>query len=471
MKSEMYLYVRSLKRALGLFLCSLLFLQGGCERKKLRSRVEADLTRRPEKWLEQESIRLLRDYVLIDTSIKRGEEEGARFLKQFFDCSGIESEIVCPAPRRCNILARLPGKRREGALLLLNHIDVAPADPKTWNQALPFEGKIQAGYFYGRGAYDMKSLAIAQALAMRNLKENGVVPESDILFLGEADEEIGQKWGARWLLENRPEWFKGVGQVLNEGGTLEVILRDPRFWGLETVQAGYAIAEFEAATPEPLAFLTEKWRKLDSAVVEPHPHVTIAFDMLANHLSSPLTEPLRHLDRVSRNPDELALLPDRYGSFLEPRIYWTPVLGFPADAPKVYGALTVLATPPGIPPERWFEPVLGDARQRGVRTIHAFSGGTTDASPYPTRFTDLVQRVTEARYPGVPFGPLPTYGGYTTSVLFRQHGFPTYGFSAIPMNITDTARRHSTNERLYLRDFLNGVDLYREVVEEFALTR
>jgi acetylornithine deacetylase/succinyl-diaminopimelate desuccinylase-like protein len=37
------------------------------------------------------------------------------------------------------------------------------------------------------------------------------------------------------------------------------------------------------------------------------------------------------------------------------------------------------------------------------------------------------------------------------------------------MNITDTVRRHSNNERLYLRDFLRGVDLYRDVVEEFAL--
>ena len=446
-------------------------LSAGCERKKPQSQVEADLTRTAEKWLEHESVRLLRDYVRIDTSIQRGEEEGARFLERFFDCAGIETEMVCPAPGRCNLLARLPGKRREGAVLLLNHIDVAPADPATWRDSRPFEGKIRAGYFYGRGAYDMKSLAIAQALAMRSLKERGVVPESDVLFLGEADEEIGQEFGSRWLLEHRREWFDGVAHVLNEGGTIEVVLRDPRFWGIETLQAGYGSVELEAPSAAPLQALVDEWKRLDSPGVPVHPHVRTGFDMLANHLTSPLTEPLRNLDRVRRNPTELAIIPDRYASFLEPRIFWYPIVGDPPEAPKTYAVLGVLSTPPGLPPERWLDPIVRDAERRGARLTRRFSGGATDASPYPTPFTDLLKRVTEAHFPGVPFGPVPTYGGFTTSVVFRRHGFPTYGYSTIPMNITDAVRRHQSNERLYLRDYLNGVDLYRSVLEEFALRR
>ena len=457
------------RRVIGLVLIGLLVFAGGCERKKPESQITADLSRSPEKWLEIESVKLLRDYVRIDTTLEHGEEEGARFLANFFHCAGIEAEIVCPAPGRCNVLARLSGKRRENGLLLLNHIDVAPADPKTWRDSLPFEGKILRGYFYGRGAYDMKSLAIAQALAIRSLKERGVIPESDILFLGEADEEIGQKWGARWLLDHRPEWFQGVGQVLNEGGTLEVVLRDPRFWGLETLQAGYGLAEFEAPVADPLNALIERWRKLESPIVEPHPHVRMGFDMLANHLSYPLSFFLQNLDRVRRNLRELAMVPDRYGSFLEPRILWYPVAGDPPNAPKTYATLAVLSTPPGMEPERWLEPLVQDALKRGARPTRVFSGGRSDGSPYPTAFTDLLKKVTEAHFPGVPFGPVPTYGGFTTSVLFRQKGFATYGYSTIPMNITDTVRRHSNNERLYLRDYLRGVELYRDVVEEFAL--
>jgi acetylornithine deacetylase/succinyl-diaminopimelate desuccinylase-like protein len=446
-------------------------LASACSRKN-QSIVDpgftADVTRAPEKWLEIEPVRLLRDYVRIDTRQERGEQEGAEFLERFFDCAGIDSEIVCPAPRRCNLFARLRGKRREGSLLLLSHIDVAPVAEQQWTPFRPFEGGIKAGYLYGRGVYDMKSLALVQALALRNLRSHGIVPETDILFLAEADEETGNRWGTRWLLEHRPEWFKGVGAVVNEGAVIEVVLREPRFWGIETVQAGYATAEFEAPTRTPLEALAAKWKKLDAPIVEPHPHVRMGFDMLANHLLSPLTDPLRHLDRVRTNPAELAILPDRYGSFLEPRIHWSGVLPNVTGLPG-FIALTVISTPPEVSPTPFLQAVLKDAAELGIRTTLSFDGGLTSASPYPTPFTELLRRVTQAHFPGVPFGPIPVFGAYTTSVFLRQKGFPTYGYSSISMNITDSVRRHGNNERVYLRDYVKGVALFEDVLEEFAL--
>ncbi len=451
-------------------LALLLLVASGCARKKKQSVVEADGTRSLEKWVEREPVRLLRDYVRIDTTGARGEQEGAEFLMRFFDCAGIEAEMVCPAPRRCNVLARLPGRRRAGSLLLLNHIDVAPVAVEQWKEFPPFEGGVKLGYLYGRGTYDMKSIGMAQALAMRSLREHGIVPDSDVLFLAEADEETGGRWGAPWLLEHRPEWFEGVTAVLNEGGVIEVVLRDARFWGVETVQAGYATAEFEADVRAPLEKLAAKWKRIGTGTVEPHPHVRIGFDMLANHLQSPLTDPLRHLDRVRRNPAELAILPDRYASFLEPRIYWSGVLPNVGGEPGFISA-TGISTPPEVSPTPYFDGVLKDAAAFGIRVTTSFDGGVTTASPFPSPFTDLLHRVVEARFPGVPFGPLPAFNGYTTSVVFRRKGFPTYGFSTIPMNITDAMRRHGNNERIYLRDYLTGVDLFREVLEEFALTQ
>src|SRR5262249_29261762 len=167
------------------------------------------------------------------------------------------------------------------------------------------------GFLYGRGTYDMKSIAIAEALAMRRLKDRGIVPESDVLFLAEADEEVDQRWGSAWLLEHRPEWFAGVTNVLNEGGSNEMILRTVRYWGIETIQAGYALAELESDTSQPLEALQARFQSVDGPIVEPHPHVVVGFNMLADHLASPLTDPMRHLDRVRRNPKELAILPDR----------------------------------------------------------------------------------------------------------------------------------------------------------------
>ena len=433
-----------------------------------RSTESADVGRSAEDWLREEPVRLLRDYVRLDTSVSNGEKAGADFLHRFFECEGIETEMVCPAEGRCNVLARIPGRRRGNALLLLNHIDVVEAFPHLWQEAKPFEGRIKRGYLYGRGAYDMKALGLAQALAMRDLRRHGIVPETDILFLAEADEESGQKWGARWLLEHRPEFFAGIGQALNEGGTTEVILRDVRFWGLETLQAGYGLVEFAAADDAPLGQLAARWPKLVSTPVVPHPHVVEGFEMLANHLPSPLTDPLRHLDRVRKDPAELAVLPDRYGCFLEARINWSGPYRHPARADQAR-RFVVISVPPGVDPAPFVEPIIRDAQKAGLTIVSRSVSEVTVASPYPTPFTNMLRDVVEARYPGVPFGPVPTFGGYTTSILLRARGIPTYGFEAIPMNITDAARRHGNDERVFLRDYLNGVALYADIVEDFAL--
>ena len=456
-----------MKRPLRRILASLVLLAAACRRESAVPRGEAaDQTRPPAEWLQEEPIRLLRDYVRIDTTPAKGEKAGVEFLRDFLDCEGIQTEIVCPAPGRCNLLARLPGRTRQGALLLLNHVDVVDAFPSFWKDAPPFEGRIKLGYLYGRGAYDMKSFGIAQAIALREIRRRGIVPATDILFLAEADEEIGQKWGSKWLLEHRPEWFEGVKWVVNEGGTTELILRSPRFWGIETVQAGFASAELESSR-ETLNALAKAFPRLQSPAVQPLPEIVAGFDMLANHLPNPYTDPLRHLDRVSRNPAELAILPDRYAAFLEARIHWSDLYEHPDSPGRLRGYVTI-SVPPGVAPRPYLDPILKAAGEQSVRVLSVFDSGPTRASRYPSALTDLLQRVTEAHYPGVPFGPIPGFGGYTTSILFRNRGFETYGYSPFAMNITDAARRHSNDERIFLRDYLTGVGMFTDVLLEYA---
>ena len=441
-----------------------------CRRRPaIVSPIERDQVRPAAEWLAIEPVRLLHEYVRIDTTSEgAGEREGALFLQRFFDCAGISSEIVCPAPGRCNLLARLPGRRRRGAILLLNHIDVAPVFASLWKEASPFGAEIKRGYLYGRGSYDMKSLALAQALAMRSLKSEGIVPETDVLFLAEADEEVGQRLGSKWLLEHRPEWFDGVGAVLNEGGAAEVVVRDVRFWGLETLQAGYGFLELEARGAKPLEDLSKRFPRLEGEPVAPHPQVVLSFGLLANHLQHPLTDPLRHLDRVRKDPKELAILPDRYGAFLEPRIHWSGSYPFPPGQTAAYRCYAVVSVPPGRSPDVYLDGIAAAARAEGVEIRERLSSGATTASPYPTETTELIRRVTSAFAPGVPFGPLPTFGGTTTSNFFRQRGYPAYGYSPIPFNITDEVRRHGNDERIFLRDYLRGVDLMKQVLLEYA---
>jgi hypothetical protein len=151
----------------------------------------------------------------------------------------------------------------------------------------------------------------------------------------------------------------------------------PALLGIETVQAGFGMIVFEAKSAEPLKELAKRWPKLKSTVVEPLPDVVEGFGMLANHLTHPLTDPLRHLERVIHDPAELAILPDRYGGFLETRIFWTPQFPDPPGAPSSFKAFTYISTPPGIAPDPYFAHRGGRAALRGSRSSNPSTGATT----------------------------------------------------------------------------------------------
>src|SRR5512144_1285955 len=182
---------------------------------------QPEITRTAEEWLKDPDVRLLRDYVRIPTIDPPGNERpGAEFLKAWLACEGVPSELICPEEDRCNLFARIRGREPGRALLLLNHIDVVPVYRPGWKHD-PFGGQIETSYLYGRGAYDMKSVAVAQLAAFTSLAKSGVVPERDVLFLAECGEEHGWKDGVAWLFEHRPDVLAGVDCVFNEGGYTE----------------------------------------------------------------------------------------------------------------------------------------------------------------------------------------------------------------------------------------------------------
>ena len=44
--------------------------------------------------------------------------------------------------------------------------------------------------------------------------------QRDLVFAFVADEEAGGKYGARWLVENRPDLFDGITEAVGEWATL-----------------------------------------------------------------------------------------------------------------------------------------------------------------------------------------------------------------------------------------------------------
>jgi len=174
------------------------------------------------KALEDEAVSTLSRYIQIDTTNPPGNEiKAAQFFKEIFDRAGIEARIIESAPGRGNIFARLRGDGSKQAVVLLNHMDVVPADPKFW-KVPPFGGVIKDGVVWGRGALDAKGRAVLELMTLLALKRQNVELKGDVIFLGTADEEAGGALGVGYLVEKHFELFKNVGLVLNEGGSIRL---------------------------------------------------------------------------------------------------------------------------------------------------------------------------------------------------------------------------------------------------------
>src|SRR5688572_15228725 len=75
-----------------------------------------------------EAVELLQEYIRVDTTNPPGNEKaGAVWLAGVLEKNGIKAEIFDTAPGRACVYARLKGTGKKRPLVLLNHIDVVPA--------------------------------------------------------------------------------------------------------------------------------------------------------------------------------------------------------------------------------------------------------------------------------------------------------------------------------------------------------
>ncbi len=86
-------------------------------------------------------------------------------------------------------------------ILLLAHIDVVPAESvERWTRP-PFEGRIEEGYVWGRGAIDDKGSLVAICDAVETLIGEGFAPKRTVLLAFGHDEEVSGERGAGQIAE------------------------------------------------------------------------------------------------------------------------------------------------------------------------------------------------------------------------------------------------------------------------------
>ncbi len=188
---------------------------------------------------------LCQDLLRIDTSntgdprTTVGERAAAEYVAEKLTEAGIDVQIHESAPRRANLVARIPGADpSRGALLVHGHLDVVPADASEWSVP-PFAGEEKDGYLWGRGAIDMKDFDAMMLAVVRDWGRTGYTPPRDVVLAFTADEEAGMEYGSQFLVREHPEVFEGCTEAIGEvGGFSYTVNDDLRLYLVETAEKG-----------------------------------------------------------------------------------------------------------------------------------------------------------------------------------------------------------------------------------------
>jgi acetylornithine deacetylase/succinyl-diaminopimelate desuccinylase-like protein len=431
--------------------------------------------------VEQEAEDALVAYLKIDTSNPPGNEsKGAAYLRDLLAKNGIPAQLVGSDPARQGVYARLESGANEKALLLLSHIDVVPADAASWRNP-PFAAVREGGYIWGRGALDIKSLTIAHAFALLDLKRRGVKLRRDVVFLAVPDEELGGLKGAKQLLDTRPELFEGVGFAMNEGGSNETAVDRVIFWGVEVQQkvplwlriTCEGSGGHGAVPPEDGGASAKLVRALAAvdAIETPYrldPSIGRAFAAAAAVRTDGRAAKLRML----REPLDLALvereLPVGYRSLLRDSIAITHIGA--GNAVNVMPTRAVAGIDirllPSSSPDEMLERVRTAVGKNGQVDVLLRSEPAPE-SPASGELWEAIAKKMRAASPGSTVGPIVT-AGTTDSRFLRARGITAYGMMPFKVNYYDAEGVHGHDERIRARFFAEGVRLTREIVRDFC---
>ncbi|MEA2571360.1 MAG: hypothetical protein QOI24_3361 [Acidobacteriota bacterium] len=439
----------------------------------------------PEDPLDAEARRILAEYLRIDTSNPPGNETaGANYLRQLLAKEGIESQLLGSDPKRQSLYARLRSGSKEKALVLMHHIDVVPVALAEWTKP-PFAGLESGGYLFGRGALDIKSLGVAELIAMIELKRQKTPLRRDVIFLAVADEEAGGLRGCKELLDKHPELFADAGFVLNEGGYNETIVDKVAFWGIETQQklplwlrVRVSGAPGHSAAPSDdggtIGRLVRALAKIE-AIETPYrltPPAERYFAALAKTKNDYRGDAMRAL-RTPLDVDHLkkALSPG-YRALLHDTIALTRVNGgtslnsIPAHAT---GDVDIRLLPDETPDAMIAavrDAVTAGAGKRGEVDV-LVSSQPVPESPSDTELYRVLTRQMQKAEPNSVVAT--TLGaGTSDSRFFRAKGVTAYGIAPFKVNYYDADTVHGNDERIRTNFFVEGTHLVRSIVRDFC---
>jgi len=446
------------------------------------TQIDAPLQRIRWEAYQDEALRLLQEYIRIDTSNPPGNEiAAAEFFHRLFDQAGIPNTIYPYAPGRANIFAVLKGDGTLRPLVMLSHMDVVRADPQNW-KVPPFSGEIVNGELYGRGAEDMKDEGLLHAMVMLIAAREHVPLKRDLIFLATADEEVGDT-GSAWMIQNHSELLRGAEYLITEGGSNLVypngktlyeigVAEKAPFWIRMTATARGGHGSMPIADSATVRLVKVMDRVVDwETPIRLLPSVEEYFRNIAPLEKEPRATQFRDIRQALKDPvfaKELSADED-LNYMLRDTVSLTVMRGSQqtnviSDTASCDFDIRLL---PGEDPEAFLaqlRKVVDDDRIQ-LEPISRFRA--PNSSPTSTMLYRLIEQVVHEHNPQALVAPA-LGSGYTESQMYRQLGINCYGFIPIEVSPEVEETEHAANERVPVEQIRRGVKVLFEVIARGA---
>lgn len=408
--------------------------------------------------VEQHALQLLQQYIRIQSvNPPANTASAAALIRSELESSGLTPKLYSSGPAgQTNLIVRIPGRdSSKKPLLLLNHFDVVPVDAKAWDID-PFGAVIRDGFIWGRGALDMKGIAVQQLTALLTLYKAGIKPARDIVLLSTADEESGGERGIQWMLANHASEIDAE-YVLDEGGmgSREVLSPSKLIFGVSVGDK------------------TMLWLRMRAKGTAGH-----GSQPIADNANMILLEAVGKALQVPESAKQNAVVEEmraKAGTFAQNKftsaiqrntISLTSLQSSQNKAnviPSSAEALLDCRLLPGTNADEFLSGIkarVNDPRVTFETIIKAPDPGmSTTKTPL---FAAIEKAILKANPDAVVTPMLVPFG--TDSVYLQRRGTIAYGFTPMILDAATAATMHSDRERIPVAEFLKGIRIYYDVL-------
>ena len=431
----------------------------------------------------QRPAELLQRLIQFDTTNPPGNEaECITFIKSLLTEAGIGTTILARMPERPNLVSRLPGQGNAPPLLLYGHVDVVMTENQEWRYP-PFEGKVAEGFVWGRGALDMKGGIAMMLSAFLRAKAEGLALPGDVVLAIVSDEEAFGDFGAKYLVENHADLFKGIRYAIGEFGGFAFYAGNRRFYPIMVAEkqicwmkatlrgpGGHGSLPVHGAA---MAKLAHMLKQLDKCRLPIHvtPVARRMFKTMASALGGLKGLFFGQLVNPALAKTVLKLLGER-GHVFDPLLHHT------VSATILHGSNKINVIPGEVSVELDVRLLPGYQPDDAIMELRQVVGDDVefeivrfDPGPAETDmglFENLAGILRETDPDGIPVPLL--LSGTTDGRFFSRLGIQTYGFlpMSLPEDFNFSQTIHAANERIPVEALGFGTNAIYRLLQRFG---